>query len=65
MQAYAYDDGEVALKWVISPPNLSTEDKATIDLPLPPSGPAEGTNFPSAGEYLTPIHPMVKPDEVP
>ena len=61
VQAYAYDDGEVALKWAISPLNPSTEDEVTIDLSLSPSGPAEGTNSPSAGEYLTPTHPMVKP----
>ena len=61
MQVYAYDDGEVALKRVISPPNPSIHNEVTIDLSLPPSGPAEGTNSPSAGGYRTPTHPMVKP----
>ena len=61
VQAYAYDDGEVALKRAMSPPNPSTEDEVTIDLSLSPLGPAEGTKSPLAGGYLTPTHPMVKP----
>ena len=61
VQVYAYDDGEVSLKRVIPPPNPRTENEVTIDLSLSPSGPAEGINSPSAGEYLTLTHPMVKP----
>ena len=61
VQAYAYDDGEVALKKVMSPQSLSIEDDVTRDLSLSPSGSAEGVNSPSVGEYLIPKHPMVKP----
>ena len=65
VQVNVYDDGEVqALKRATPPSNPSILNEVTIDLSLSPSGPAEGANSPSAGKYLTPAHPMVKPMEL-
>ncbi|MCG8625239.1 MAG: hypothetical protein MJE68_24980, partial [Proteobacteria bacterium] len=64
LQTYAYDDGEVALKKITSPPNLSTDNDETPEVSKISKGKPEGIDSPSAGVYETPISPIARPTTV-